>query len=471
MKRAWLSSLLPFLLASPFPAAAQGDVVFRSDVSLVRVDVQVLDSAGRAVTGLHREDFLLREDSREREIRNFANENMPADVLILVDVSTSMRPHVERVAAASREALNVLGPEDRVAMMVFDRQVRTRMPFRAANSQEALNEFGRLLNQESFSGGTDITRALFEAANFMRRSARKEARRAVVILTDDQTEFNRDEYGLVRAMTAADTVVSLLLAPDMIGIFNGGGSQGGGGGSWPRSGGGGGIGGTLGDILLGGGGGGGGRSRYPGGGSGGGGRIPGQRRGGTQSAGTREVASRTGGDTMEIDDASAFETTLARIRQRYALYFTVPDGARAGQERNISVELAGSARRRYSNADVRYRRTYVVPDGAAGDGSVTVSQAPASTETQPPTGSSSSSSRGEEETGTAPPVIRRRPAVNERSSGGPSAGTPPGTTAAAKPAAAATTNSEPSAAVAAPPVEKKGGWRRASPEDLKAQQQ
>ena len=52
--------------------AAQTDepVVFRSDVSLVRVDVQVLDGS-RAVTGLRAEDFVLRENGREREIRNF----------------------------------------------------------------------------------------------------------------------------------------------------------------------------------------------------------------------------------------------------------------------------------------------------------------------------------------------------------------------------------------------------------------
>lgn len=454
MNRVWLP-LLSSVVALPFAANAQSDVVFRSDVSLVRVDVQVLDSSGRAVTGLRREDFLLREDGRDREIRNFANENLPADVLILVDVSTSMRPHVERVAAASRDALNVLGSEDRVAMMVFDRQVRVRMPFRAANSQEALMEFGRLLNQESFSGGTNITKALYEAANFMKRSARRESRRAVVILTDDQTEFDRDEYGLVRAMTAADTVVSLLLAPDMLGMFSGGGGGGagqGGGGGWPSGNGGGGVGGVLGDILLGGGG-----RRFPGGG---GGRYPGggggQRRGGTQSAGTREVAARTGGDTIQIDDASAFETTLARIRQRYALYFTVPDGARAGQERNIAVTLAGSAQRRYSNAQLRYRQTYVVPEGAAGDGSVTVSQVPPAVSADD---DSSSSSSG----GGTPPAIRRKPAVNERrSGGGPAAGTIP--TAKSTPA-----SEQPATGAAPPPAEKKGGWRRATSEDLKEQ--
>ncbi len=444
MKRQTVLSLLT--AASVF---AQGDVVFRSDVSLVRVDAQVLESGGRAVTGLTRADFVLREQGQEREIRNFSNENMPVDVLILVDVSTSMRANVERVAAASQEALAVLGQEDRVGMMVFDRQTRLRLPFRSARSQEVQQEFGRLLNQEHFSGGTDITRALLDAATYVRRNGRKGVRRAVVILTDDQTEFGRDEINVVRDMTEADAVVSLLLAPDMIGGFAGGQGPGtGGGGTWPQ-GGGGGIGGTLGDILLGGG-------RYPGGGGGGryprgggGGQIPGGRtRGaGTQSAGTREIAARTGGDTIQIDDASALETTLARIRQRYGLYFTVPDGVRAGSERTITVELASAARRRYPNAEIRYRRTYLVREGTA----VSSSQ-PGDPE---PVVVTSDGSAGSED---QRPVIRRRPAVNERSSSpGPS---PPVVAAKPDPSAA------PAPATPAAPAEKKGGWRRAESADV-----
>lgn len=423
-----------------------GDVVFRSDVSLVRVDAQVLDSRGRAVTGLHREDFLLREAGREREIRNFASENMPVDVLILIDVSTSMRPQVERVAAASQDALRVLGPEDRVGMMVFDRRTRLRSPFRNAHSAEAMGEFGRLLNQEHFSGGTDITRALLDAAQYVRRDARKEARRAIVIVTDDQTEFDRDEPRVVQAMTQADAVVSLLLAPNAMGQFSGGG---GGGGSWPSGGGGGGGLGTIGDILLGGGTrfpGGGGR-RYPRQGGGGGGR------GGTQSAGTRIIAADTGGDTIEIDDASALATTLERIRQRYALYFIAPEGVRAGEERTITVELAGSARRRYGNAEVRYRRTYIVPEGSGGGTPAEITQTTTTTTT---------SSNSDE---PAPPTVRRRPAVNERN--GPSGpGAMPAPPVTAKPAAAGSTTAPPAPAATA---EKKGGWRKATSEDLKEQ--
>jgi len=351
----------------PGAACAAGqDVVFRSDVSLVRVDAQVLDRDNRAITGLHAEDFILTEEGRPQPIRNFGLENMPVDVVLLLDVSRSMRPHVERIASAAHEALRVLGSGDRVAIMVFDRSSRVRLPFRQ-NRDEVEREFESLLRQETFDGGTDITRALLDAANYVGRNARREARRAIVIVTDDQTERNRDEAAVSRALTKADAVLSALLAPDAM-RYGGNRAPGRGdgtwgtGGSWP----GGGSNDPLGGIILG-------RRRGP---LGGGGPYGGGRRRGpvimrphTQPAGTAEIARQSGGDSMSVDDASAFETTLARIRQRYALHFYLPPDVKPGQERHIQVELAEAARRRYPAAEVRYRRVYLAPETVAASAS------------------------------------------------------------------------------------------------------
>jgi len=357
------------------PAAAEEPVVFRTDVSLVRVDATVLDHGSRAVTTLQADDFLLREEGRPQPIRNFSREEMPVDVLLLLDVSGSMRPHVRRVADGAQRALEVLGRNDRVAIMVFDRATRLRLPFRASRRvvQQGLEE---LLAEEDFNGGTDITRALYAAIQFVGREARPEARRAIVILTDDQTEFRRDEAGVGRALARADTVLSALIAPDAMGF-----GRGTHGGSWPS--------GPLGGVILGR------RGRFPGGAV-----------SRTQPAGTEEIARRSGGDSLRVEDASALETTLSRIRQRYALFFQVPEGARAGQERTIEVDLAANARRRYPQAEVRFRRMYVVPQGflppARGE-------APLVSENQ----SAPSEAAGDEPSAAEPdrPVlIRRRPA-------------------------------------------------------------
>jgi hypothetical protein len=81
----------------------------------------------------------------------------------------------------------------------------------------------------------------------------------------------------------------------------------------------------------------------------------------TQSAGTAQIARDSGGDNMSVNDASALEDTLARIRQRYTLYFNLPEGVQPGQERNIQVDLTPEARQRYRDAEVR--RTFMSSAG------------------------------------------------------------------------------------------------------------
>lgn len=455
-------TLLLIALTAMSAFAADTDPVFRSDVSLVRVDAQVVDRNNRAITGLSAEDFVLTENGKVQEIRNFEKEEMPVDVLLLLDVSGSMRPHVERIATAADGALRELSEQDRVAIMVFDRSTRVRLPFR--NSlQDVSRELNYLINQETFDGGTDITRALFDAAAFMRRDARPHARHAIVILTDDQTERGRDEAGVGRALAQSDTVLSALIAPDAMhsgrvgmgggGWPGGGGRRGGGGMGWP---GGGGMGGPLGGIILGGGG-----RRGPMGGG-----IPGPSigRARTQSAGTSQIAKNSGGDSMRVDESAAFETTLARIRQRYALHFNLPEGVKPGEERDIRVELSAAARRRYPDAEVRFRR--MNQNGVTNDGPVVVSSQRTS---RPPAAESERDADLTPEPAQRPPETRnggwRR--VDDPHSDKPIDAGPATTTRSEEPRPAAPTTKPAPAAAPAPADQPRqgGGWRRIGPDE------
>jgi VWFA-related protein len=387
MRRAIYLLLLPCALATGL-LAGDDDLVFRSDVSLVRVDAQVVDSSNRPIVHLRVTDFVLREDGRVVPIRNFASENMPVDVLFLLDVSGSMRPHVQRIADASGQALTQLGKDDRMGIMVFDRYTRVRLAF-SSSHQNVQREFDRLLRDERFNGGTDITRAMLDAADYIGREGRRDARRAIVILTDDSTEFDRDDIAVGRALARANAVLCALIAPDAMpyGGRRGGGQQPGGWGGGP------GLGGPLGGIIFGRGGGGG--NRHPGGGMG----------GQHQSAGTAEIARDSGGDSMSVNDASALEDTLERLRQRYTLYFNLPEGVQPGQERNIEVDLAPEARRRFSDAEVRYRRTHMSPANDRDNAPVHVTRAPSDSSYSTPATAAT-------ESDTAAPH-RRRVAVNE----------------------------------------------------------
>lgn len=402
MSRAVLLTLLACAVAFAQTAAKNGDdgdqnVTFHSDVSLVRVDAQVVDSSNRPIIHLHAGDFVVRLNGKQVPVQNFAADNMPIDVLFLLDVSGSMRPHVQRIADASGEALNQLNANDRMGIMVFDRYTRVRLPFNSSK-QEVQRAFDRLLREERFNGGTDITRAMLDAADYIGEHGRRDARRAIVILTDDMTEFDRDEIGVGRALANANAVLCALIAPDAMGYR---GRRGGGGGPW---GGGPGLGGPLGGIIFGRGGG------YPGGGGGGGQQQ--------HSAGTSEIARDSGGDSMSVNDASALEETLERLRQRYTLYFNLPEGVHPGDEDDVRVDLAPQARARFSDAEVHYRRMHMAPtDGAStdaddrphltrkphGDSGDSISSSSSSTDAASSNSSSSSDA----------PTLHHRVAVNE----------------------------------------------------------
>ncbi len=407
--------------------------MFHSDVSLVRVDAQVVDSGNRAITHLRADDFVVREDGKPAPIRNFASEEMPLDVLFLLDVSASMRPHVQRIADASGQALTVLGKDDHMAIMVFDRATRVRLPF-SGNHQDVQREFDRLLRQERFNGGTDITRAMLDAADYIRREGRPEARRAIVILTDDETEFDRDDAAVSRALARADAVMCALIAPDAMAgrQYPGGGQRRGGYGT------GGGLGGPLGGIIFPRGGG----NRMPGGGGGG--------RTSTQSAGTSQIARDSGGDSMSVNDAGALEDTLIRLRQRYALFFNLPDGVKPGEERNIVVDLSPDARQRYRDAEVHYRRAFQSGDHPRDDRPTLVRRAPADSDYST---SPSPTSSGSSDYSTT--TRRKRGPVNEDGSPIVSSPSPDDSTPSQQPAAPDVKGTTPAPSPA--------GWPKADP--------
>ncbi|MFL6446827.1 MAG: VWA domain-containing protein [Bryobacteraceae bacterium] len=400
--------------------AADDPAVFKSDVAMTRVDTQVVDRTGRPITGLDVNDFVLRVDGKIQPIRNFASENMPVDILLLLDVSGSMEPHVQRIADASEQALRVLAPDDRMAIMVFDTRTKLRLPFNRDHG-EVVNALHNVLRSERFNGGTRITHALLDAARYIGRAGRPEARRAIVILTDDETQDGESVYQVQSALDEANAVLSFLSAPYDDGYVRGTGRRvpgssgpwgGGGQGPW-----GGGAGGPWG----------GGGTTWPGGRRGpmGGSPYPGGTIGidPSHSAGTAEITKNSGGDVMPISDASSFQDTLERLRQRYALHFYWPAGSSDPERRTVVVSLAHSTGARYVGSEVRYRRAYVangLERRTGGLMEVSREADPTDGEGARPTQPALSAERrsdGNTTSDTAPPPspARHRVAVNERS--------------------------------------------------------
>jgi hypothetical protein len=195
----------------------------------------------------------------------------------------------------------------------------------------------------------------------------------------------------------------------------------------------------------------------------------------THSAGTAEIARQSGGDSMSVDEASALENTLLRLRQRYTLHFSLPESEQGKRDPRIEVALADTAGRRYAGSEVRFRRVFNNPDASNGSNPVVISRTPTSSGTSNPTTSSTSSSS--ETTQSSSGGKRRRPAVNE--DGTRIEDTQPtangGWRKADEPAPAAAPASDQSVLTPAPAgsqtvdpqqpqsQQKQGGWRRVKP--------
>lgn len=358
-RRPWLPALgAMVILAGMLPAQqaepeqANEDVaVFRTDVNAVRVDVQVLDG-NRPVPNLRREDFVLYENGQKQEIRQVSQEEVPLEIVLLLDVSGSMQPHVQAVSDASAEALAHLRKGDRVAIMIFDRRSRLVAPL-DGNFDRVENNLARLVQTEDFNGGTDIHLGMQDAARYLQQSARAEGRKAILIVTDDQTEKSRYNPDAVRDLLRSDVVLSaILVRPEfMQGQPSGGNwpSGGGSGGTWPQrrsrwpSGGGG----PFGWPFPGGG------SPYPGGGGGGpvilGGNL------GTGNANTERIAEQTGGDAIRAEHTgSALQDAIYRLRQRYTLVYYSQETNSNG--RDVQVQLASATQRRHPGARLSTRQ-------------------------------------------------------------------------------------------------------------------
>ncbi|HYL36568.1 MAG TPA: VWA domain-containing protein [Bryobacteraceae bacterium] len=169
--------LTTLILAAVFLLRAQETPAFHSDVALVHVDAEVSDGI-RALAGFHKDDFVITDNGQRRAILYFSQDEEPLDVIVLFDISGSMRPNVARVGASAQAALAELRPGDRVAVMTFQARSRIVAPF-----SDDLAAVQRTIEEDvvggRFRGGTRLLAAIDDAAQYFLQQTTTRRRRAV----------------------------------------------------------------------------------------------------------------------------------------------------------------------------------------------------------------------------------------------------------------------------------------------------
>jgi Ca-activated chloride channel family protein len=178
--------LAVFLVAAglTFSPADCAQPNIRVDTTLVVVPVSVSDAQNRFVLGLDKGDFKLFEDGAEQNVKQFAGEDAPISVGLLVDVSGSMGTKVDLSRAAVKQLLKTLDAQDEAALVEFGDKAELDSPF----SPDTARILDKLAHVEP-QGLTALLDAVGVGLQEMKNA--KNTRKALIIISDGGDNHSR----------------------------------------------------------------------------------------------------------------------------------------------------------------------------------------------------------------------------------------------------------------------------------------
>jgi VWFA-related protein len=204
-----LAFFLPFLfLLWPSPQAYaqdqdidEGDVISVSTTEVL-LPVTVRDRQGQLVTALTRKDFRVFEDGREQPLSDLALRQVPVDVVLMVDASSSVSNNLEDFRRAVEGFAQKLAPEDRVSLIKFDDRVELLQDWTQSRLQ-----LRRSLQRIAPGMFTRFNDALYLAAHD--QLAHTQRRHAIIVLTDgiDSGRGTTSLESALRALLLAQATV------------------------------------------------------------------------------------------------------------------------------------------------------------------------------------------------------------------------------------------------------------------------
>jgi len=303
------------------------DQKIRVQVEMVSLPVVVATRDGRRVADLEKKDFQVFEDRVEQEIAGFASTDEPISVAVMLDTSGSMQRRLVRLQNEAIRFVEMLHPDDSVAIMSFADEVHLLEDFSIDRKRNA-----RGIKETRASGNTSLYEGVWLALEEVLKPVAE--RKALVIFSDGVDTASRKASSgetLRLSKESQATIFSI--------YFNTEGDQTGPLGS-P----------TVGGIpfpppvVV---------SPYP-------------RGGGSASAeyyeGRRyllELAENSGGrlfDALKLDDLGpAFEGIAKELANQYSIGYYSTNNKRDGKFRNVEVKV------RRPGLTVRTRKGYYAP--------------------------------------------------------------------------------------------------------------
>ena len=185
---------------------------FRSRVDLVSLNVIVTDNRDRFVTGLSQNDFSVFEDGIQQDVSFFAAANVPLDLAILLDVSSSMSDKLATVQEAAIGFASHLRSGDRVTVVGIKDSSRVLHDLDGdiAGACDAIR-------RTTASGGTALYNAVYTTIKQMQKVREADGgeirRQAIALLTDgdDTTSIVTFDDVLAQAKQAGIAIYTIAL--------------------------------------------------------------------------------------------------------------------------------------------------------------------------------------------------------------------------------------------------------------------
>ncbi len=296
-----------FCLIAAGAGQEPGTTIFQAGVTQVRLDVLVRNEKG-FIQGLQAEDFLIEDEGKPAVISYLGREDEALNLLLLLDVSGSMKDYLAQIGRRARVLLSQTRATDKVGVMGFAKESDYLMPF-TANMERAAFAIDQALRPDFIPSGTSINAALLDAAQAFLDSPKLTGHRAIFILTDNKAlNYRVSDETVLRRLFAADAVLNSIVTKNA---------------APPK---------PL--------------------------KNPEQRNPDFSWADVYKLSAETGGEVLRTERADeAFAKLLANLRERYLITYKAPLGS-AGQYRKIRVSLTKEAEKKYGKLTIRARAGY-----------------------------------------------------------------------------------------------------------------
>lgn len=212
-----LMALSPVFILAQQPEPM--DVV-KVNTDLVVFDAQVIDKKSKRTLGdLTKDDFTITENGVKQEVSYFSRDELPLSIILLLDVSRSVRPIIHEIRDGALNALQRLKPEDEVAVMAFGTTYQMVQDF-TKDRRVVSEKIESATADDRLGNGTFLSSALESAATHMQKAPTPGSRRVIIIITDNiAVTPDRETNYIVDELLDSGTVVYGLIVQAAFGKF------------------------------------------------------------------------------------------------------------------------------------------------------------------------------------------------------------------------------------------------------------